>query len=91
MLDRLPPRIKEKAEALFKVFRTDPFHPILGNEDLYDSKRGSHRVGSRSVEVTKFYRAIYVVDRGPDGKGPEQCCWYWIGSREAYAGFIGCR
>lgn len=91
LLAQLPPDIQEKAEKLFARFQKDQFDPILCNEDLYDSNVGRHRKGSRSVRITLRYRAIYVVDNGPKGDQPEQVCWYWIGSRESYANFIGSR
>lgn len=91
LLAGLPAGIQRKAEDLFKVFVQNPHDPMLQNEDLYDSDKGRHRIGSRSVAVTIRYRAIYVIDKGKSDKGPEQVCWYWIGSREHYANFIGCR
>lgn len=89
MLADLPGRIQSKAEELFGIFMKDPYDPILENEDLYDTKRGRHRRGSRSVSVTRRYRAIYVVDNGTKGDEPEQYCWYWVGSHEDYNNFIG--
>jgi len=91
MEGRLPSTIQEMARQLFEIFKKDPFDPLLHNEDLYDSKKGRHRKGSRKVEITRRYRAIYVIDNGPDGRSEEQICWYWVGSREDYANFIYAR
>jgi hypothetical protein len=91
LFEELPEPIRKRAALLYPIFCQDPYAPILGNEDLYDSAKGRHRKGSRSIEITKRYRAIYVVDNGVDGKGEKQNCWYWCGSRESYANFIGSR
>lgn len=89
LLEALPNHIRELADDAFKRFEKDPFHPSLENEDLYDSKKGRHRKGSRSVAISRRYRAIYVVDNGPDGADPTQVCWYWCGSHESYNIFTG--
>jgi mRNA-degrading endonuclease RelE of RelBE toxin-antitoxin system len=87
----LPEKIREICKTAFNTFQSNPNHPGLETKLLHDSKEGKHRNGSRSVRITLRYRAIYVIDNGPDGKGPEQAFWYWIGSREEYANFIRCR
>src|SRR5258706_13164667 len=86
--ETLPPHIRRKADDLFEVFKEDPNDPLLENEELYDSKKGRHRKGSHSVNITAQYRAIYVVDNGRHGGEPEQCCWYWIGNHNDYDSFI---
>lgn len=90
MLEDLPPAIQQRAEELYELhFKKDPTAPILCTEDLHDQKSGRHRAGSKSVRITLRYRAIYVIDHGPDGKGEAQACWYWVGSHESYNNFIG--
>jgi hypothetical protein len=91
MEGHLPENIQALAAKVFEILKLDPMDPRLGNEELYDTKKGRHRSGSRSVRITLRYRAIYVVDKGADGRGEEQACWYWIGSREEYANFTYCR
>ena len=91
MLAKLPDDIQQTAEDLFDLFYKDPMDPMLRNKPVYDSSKGRHRASSRSVQVTLRYRAVYVVDNGEDGNGDDQYCWYWIGSREDYGTFIGCR
>jgi hypothetical protein len=39
-------------------------------------------MGSRSVAITRRYRAIYVVDGDTN-------VWYWCGSHEDYNNFVG--
>ncbi|MEO8939034.1 MAG: hypothetical protein ABI453_00635 [Isosphaeraceae bacterium] len=46
------------------------------------TKRGKHLPGSRSVSITKKYRAIYIVEHGVN-------TWYWIGTHNDYESFIG--
>jgi hypothetical protein len=87
--EKLPPHIQRRAELLFELFEEDPSDPLLGNEELYDTKKGRHRKRSHSVNITGQYRAIYVVDRGKDGTGPLQYCWYWIGNHNDYSNFTG--
>ena len=89
MFARLPERIRNLAKEQFRRFEKDPHDPMLENEDCYDSRKGRHRAGSRAVSLTRRYRALYVVDNGPDGKQPKQYCWYWVGSHEDYNNFIG--
>ena len=76
------------AVGCFKLFCKDPHDPMLENEELHDKRKGRHRNGSRSVSITRRYRAIYVVDNGKDGDEEDQCCWYWIGSHEDYNSFV---
>jgi hypothetical protein len=91
MEQRLPANIQELADRLFAIFEADPTDLRLCTKALNDSRRGRHRNGSFEVRISLRYRAIYVVDRGPDGNGDPQYCWYWIGSREDFANFVGCR
>lgn len=60
----LPDEIRQASQQAYAQFRADPFHPSLHNKPLRDSRKGTHRVGSRSVRITLRYRAIYVTDRG---------------------------
>lgn len=83
-LARLPPHIQRAAQQAFEAFVANPRHPALNDHPLGDTSRGRHRIGSRSVRVTRSYRAIYVID------GPTTV-WYWIGSHEDYNNFIGSR
>ena len=82
MLARLPPHIHEAAQEAFRFFLANPHHPILGNHQLTDTRKGRHRKASRAVSVTRRYRAIYVTDG-------ESNVWYWIGSHEDYNDFVG--
>jgi hypothetical protein len=86
--DQLPPSIQALSRAAFKRFRKNPHDPVLENEQLYDSKKGRHRKGSRSVVITRRYRSIYVVDT-KDKSGKVTAVWYWTGSHEDYNNFIG--
>lgn len=81
-LSHLPERIQQAAQEAFEAFKRDPFDPTLNNHQLTDTKKGQHRNGSRSVSVTRRYRAIYVEDDGDN-------VWYWIGSHEDYNNFVG--
>lgn len=85
----LPKEVRDLAQLCFEQFCKDPYDPTLENEDLYDTKKGRHRTGSRSIAISRRYRAIYVVDNGRDGDEEEQNCWYWIGSHSDYNGFTG--
>jgi hypothetical protein len=91
LLRRLPPRIQDLAEEGFRVFEKNPNDPLLETQSLYDSDVGRHRKGSYSTRVSYRYRAIYVIDNGKNGDQERQYCWYWIGTREDYANFIGSR
>jgi len=82
LLSKLPANIAALAEEAFAFFLADPNHPVLANHPLYDTRRGQHREGSRSVSITRRYRAIYVVDGDTN-------VWYWIGTHEAYNSFTG--
>jgi hypothetical protein len=82
LLARLPAEVQAATAAAFTLFQSDPFHPALANHELVDTKKGRHRKASRSIAVTRRYRAIYVVD------GPTNV-WYWIGSHEDYNNFVG--
>ncbi|MGD9648538.1 MAG: hypothetical protein AB7U73_22700 [Pirellulales bacterium] len=82
MLARLPAEVQAAADAAFTLFRRDPFHPVLANHELVDTKKGRHRKASRAVTITRRYRAIYVVDGSTN-------VWYWIGSHEDYNNFVG--
>jgi len=86
--EKLPEKTQELANALFERFAVDPFDPVLGNEELYPTKRGSHVPGSRSTAVSHKHRAIYFVDVDEDD-GAKVAVWYWIGSHEDYNNFIG--
>jgi hypothetical protein len=85
----LPPNIQRIAQRQFESSGGDPRHPVLEQHILLDTKRGRHRPATYSVEVTKRYRALCVLDNGPDGKGSLQACWYWIGSHEDYNTLLG--
>ncbi len=85
----LPVPIQNLAQLLYLKFREDPWDPGLRAHPLADSKKGRHRPGSISVEITRRYRAIYNIDNGPDGHDEPQYCWYWIGTHEEYNNFIG--
>jgi len=78
----LPERIQGLSEQAYKLFLSDPSHPSLALHDLADSKKGRHRAGSKSVSITRRYRAIFVVDGSTH-------VWYWIGSHEDYNNFTG--
>jgi len=82
MLERLPDNIQQLADRAYRTFLVDPFHPMLENHELHDSRKGRHRKTSRAVSITRRYRAIYVSD------GPTNVC-YWIGSHEDYNRFVG--
>ena len=81
-LAKIPANIQHLAELAFQKFLEDPAHPALENHPLDDTHKGRHRKGSRSVAVTRRYRAIYVVDDDTN-------VWYWIGSHEDYNNFTG--
>ena len=82
MFAKLPANIQQAANDAFRLFLTDPYHPLLRNHALQDSKKGDHRNGSRAVSVTIRYRAIYTIDDDTN-------VWYWIGSHEGYNNFTG--
>lgn len=81
-LQKLPPHIRDLADAAFQLFRQNPRHPSLRLHNLSDTHTGKHRAGSRSVSITMQYRAIYVVDGDTN-------VWYWIGSHNDYENFTG--
>jgi hypothetical protein len=81
-LERLPAHLRDAAGDAFAAFLRDPFHPSLRNHPLDDTHLGHHRAGSRSVSITRSYRAIYVTDGDTN-------VWYWIGSHEDYNNFTG--
>lgn len=91
-LEALPAEVRSAAEALWLKFKHDPrgfltrySHPLI------DSHTGHHRPGSVSVRIGPRYRAIMAIDRGEDGLGELQYCWYWIGSHESYNKYVGTR
>lgn len=90
-LAALPKDIQQLANDLFEVFERNPADPILETKSLHDTSSGRHRCGSFSTRINLRYRAIYVVDNGRDGDQEPQYCWYWVGSREDYANFVGAR
>jgi len=85
----LPPNIQRTAARQFQASGGDPRHHLLEQHMLEDTKRSRHRPETYSVEVTKRYRALCVLDHGKDGQGELQACWYWIGSHEDYNNFVG--
>jgi hypothetical protein len=89
MVDHLPENVQKLAAAAYPFFREDPFDPSLENEDLYKHRRGRHAPGSRSVAISRRYRAIYRTDNGIDGRSEVTAVWYWIGSHEDYNNFVG--
>ena len=80
--EQLPANIQKLGVAAFKRFCDDPSHPSLRLHELGDSKRGSHLPGSRSVSITRRYRAVYVVKDGVN-------VWYWVGTHAEYDRFSG--
>lgn len=84
MLEALPARIREAAEAAFALFLEDPAHPSLRVHRLRDHGRGRHREGSLSVSITARYRAIYFHNPETNNN-----VWYWIGSHSDYNNFVG--
>ena len=80
--DNLPARIQELAHGAFRLFLDRPESPALHNHPLDDTRRGRHKNGSRSVRITRQYRAIYVVDGDTN-------IWYWVGTHESYNIFTG--
>ncbi len=87
--EQLPSEIKSLAERIYEIFCAHPDDERLRTNSLEDSKKAKHRDGSYSVQIGYRYRAIYVIDRGPNNDEAEQYCWYWIGSHESYNNFIG--
>ena len=81
-LDKLPPQIRGLADAAFQLFSREPRHPSLRLHELSNTRAGRHRAGSRSVSITRGYRAIYKVDGDTN-------VWYWIGSHNDYENFTG--
>jgi hypothetical protein len=41
------------------------------------------------VHISENYRAIYMIKRLPDGT--PIYVWDWIGTRESFANYVGCR
>lgn len=82
MFSQLPENIQALADHAYAAFLENPTAPVLANHELYDTRRGRHRLGSRAVSVTHLYRAIYVVDGDTN-------VWYWIGSHTDYDQFTG--
>lgn len=87
--ESLPPNIQRLAARLYEIFGEDPNDPRIRQHDLHDSSKGRHRDGSKSVEFTARYRAIYVIDNGPDGMGERLAFWYWIGAHTSDNSFVG--
>lgn len=81
-LEKLPAHIQELAGDAYRQFLDDPYHPVLDNHELVDTKKGRHRKSSRAVSITRRYRAIYVTEGDTN-------VWYWIGSHEDYNNFVG--
>jgi hypothetical protein len=82
LLEKLPAKIAEIADAQFQLFLENPFAEPLHNHPIADNDKGQHRDGSRAVSVTFRYRALYVEDGDTN-------VWYWIGTHEDYNDFIG--
>jgi len=85
----LPAHIFELSEKLFEVFDANPNDPRIDSHPLDDTRKGRHKKGSVAVEITKRWRAIYVIDNGENGDEELQYCWYWVGSHEKYNNFVG--
>jgi len=85
LLDKLPAEVQRLADRQFAAFERDPNHPSLQRKALYVTKQNGLRPGSFSVRINLSYRAIGVLDHGPEGGEELQAYWYWVGSREDYA------
>jgi len=59
-LRKASPALRHQFQERVLLFIDDQFHSILNNHPL----RGKY-VGSRSINITGDYRAIYII--GPDG------------------------
>ncbi len=71
LLDRLPSRVRRQADAAYRLFTLNPYHPSLhfkrvrDDRPLYSARVGSH------------YRVLgYLRDDG--------MLWIWIGSHAEY-------
>lgn len=71
LYDQLPISIQEQAQAAYKLFRTNPFHPSLHFKQI----RSDAPV--YSVRVGRSYRAIGIW------KG-DVIVWTWIGTHADY-------
>ena len=71
----LPPKIKQSARKVYRLWAENPFHPSLHfkcinrSEDIW------------SVRITLNYRAVGVFES-------ETVTWFWIGSHGEYDNFF---
>ncbi len=71
----LPPKIKQSARKVYRLWSENPFHPSLHfkcinrTEDIW------------SVRITLNYRAVGVLEG-------DTVTWFWIGSHDVYENFF---
>jgi hypothetical protein len=82
LYDRLPESIQGLAVDAFLLSCENPAHRGLHLHELDDIHKGKHRAGSKSVWITRRYRAIYVEEPGIN-------VWYWVGTHSDYNIFTG--
>ena len=69
---KLPPEVKRRARAVYRMWRANPRHPSLRFK----------RVGPLwSVRIGAGYRALAVLQDGV-------FFWFWIGTHDEYEQFI---
>jgi len=71
-LRQLPEDVQHQANAAYRLFRQDPFHPSLQFKRIDPSDPSVW-----SVRIGKNYRAIGIRER-------ETILWVWIGSHAEY-------
>jgi hypothetical protein len=71
--DRLPPEVRELADAAFVLLKRDPRHPSLHFKKV--GRFWSARVGAH-------HRALAVEQEG-------DLLWFWIGRHDEYDRLIG--
>lgn len=75
LFEKLPIEIQEKAAAIYRQWRVNPYHPSLHFKCVH------FETGMWSIRITKKYRAICL-------KEDKDHWWHWIGSHNDYDNLV---
>jgi hypothetical protein len=68
---KLPPQIQRQAKNVFKLFRKDPYNPVLHFGQVHPTEP------IYSVRIGLGWRAVGI-------KQADHVAWFWIGSHADY-------
>ena len=68
---KLPPQIQRKAKQNYKIFKKDPYHPVLHFAQVHPTEP------IYSIRIGLGWRAVGI-------KQGNNLIWFWIGSHSEY-------